>query len=66
MKNKKVKFGIGIGIILGVVGWEAVSGFQQSKTYYVTVSELLSGKVARHEHRHCAESTDEEIGTSNG
>ena len=47
MKNKKLKFGIGIGIILGVVGWEAVSGFQQSKTYYVTVSELLSGKAAR-------------------
>jgi len=47
MKNKNLKFGIGIGIILGVVGWEAVSGFQQSKTYYVTVSELLSGKAAR-------------------
>ena len=47
--SKQVKFGIGIAIILGVVGWEAVSGFQQSKTYYVTVSELISGKVS-HEH----------------
>src|SRR5207244_12751064 len=47
MRNKKLKFGIGIGIILAIVGWEAVSGFQQSKTYYVTVSELTSGKVAR-------------------
>lgn len=47
MTNKKLKFGIGIGIILVVVAWEAVSGFQQSKTYYVTVSELLAGKVAR-------------------
>ena len=47
MKNNKLKFGIGIGIILIVVAWEAVSGFQQSKTYYVTVSELTGGKVAR-------------------
>ena len=47
MKNKRLKFGIGIGIILIVVAWEAVSGFQQSKMYYVTVSELLTGKAAR-------------------
>lgn len=44
MKNKKLKFGVGIGIILAVVVFEAVSGFQQSKTYYVTVGELLQGK----------------------
>ncbi len=48
-KNKKLKFGIGIAIILAAVGWEAVSGFQQSKTYYVTVQELTSGKVS-HQH----------------
>ncbi len=48
MDNKKLKFGIGIGIILAVVAWEAISGFQQSKTYYVTVSELVSGKATRH------------------
>jgi cytochrome c-type biogenesis protein CcmE len=47
MKSKKLKFGIGIAIILVVVAWEAISGFQQSKTYYVTVSELLTGKAAR-------------------
>src|SRR5215472_12957777 len=47
MSNNKWKFGIGIGIILAVVAWEAISGFQQSKTYYVTVSELVSGKAAR-------------------
>jgi cytochrome c-type biogenesis protein CcmE len=46
MKHKKLRFGIGIGIILAVVAWEAISGFQQSKTYYVTVSELLSGRVS--------------------
>ncbi len=48
MNSRKLKFGIGISVILGVVAWEAISGFQQSKTYYVTVSELTSGKVARH------------------
>lgn len=47
MIDKKLKFGIGIAIILALVGWEAVSGFQQSKTYYVTVNELMSGKAAR-------------------
>jgi cytochrome c-type biogenesis protein CcmE len=46
--NKKLKFGIGIVIILAVVAWEAISGFQQSKTYYVTVDELANGKTARH------------------
>ena len=47
MGNRRWKFGIGIAIILVVALWEAVSGFQQSKTYYVTVNELLSGKAAR-------------------
>lgn len=47
--SKKWKFGIGIAIILAAVGWEAVSGFQQSKTYYVTVKELTSGK-STHDH----------------
>ena len=47
MKNKRLKFGIGIGIILGVVAWQAISGFQESKTYYVTVNELAGGKVTR-------------------
>jgi cytochrome c-type biogenesis protein CcmE len=48
MKHKKLKFGVGIGIILVVVVWEAFSGFQQSKTYYLTVSELLAGKAGQH------------------
>jgi len=47
MSNRNLKFGIGIGLILAVVAWEAISGFQQSKTYYVTVGELTSGKAAR-------------------
>lgn len=49
LENRKWKFGIGIAIILAVAGWEAVSGFQQSKTYYVTVNELLTHKSA-HQH----------------
>ena len=49
MQSKKWKFGIGVGIILAVVAWEAVSGFQESKTYYVTVNELTQGqKLRRH------------------
>lgn len=47
MGGRKLKFAVGIGIILAVVIWEAVSGFQQSKTYYFTVNELVSGKTAR-------------------
>lgn len=47
MRSKKLKFGIGIGIILAVVAWEAISGFEQSKTYYVTVNELLRGQASR-------------------
>ena len=47
MKGKYWKFAIGIGVIVAVVGWLAVSGFEQNKTYYVTVSELVSGKSAR-------------------
>jgi cytochrome c-type biogenesis protein CcmE len=47
MQQRRLKFGIGIGVILAVVAWLAVSGFEQSKTYYVTVNELLAGKAAR-------------------
>lgn len=47
MSSRNLKFVIGIGIILAVVVWEAVSGFQQSKTYYVTVKELTGGGAAR-------------------
>ena len=41
-RNKKMKFGIGFGIILSTLGWLAYSGIQESKTYYVTVPELLA------------------------
>lgn len=65
MKNKW-KFGIGIGVILIVVAWEAISGFQQSKTYYVTVSELISGKAARHRVRVGGVVADNSIERQNG
>ena len=38
MKAKQLKFAIGIGVIVAVVGWLAVSGFEQNITYYVTVN----------------------------
>ncbi|HTS69153.1 MAG TPA: cytochrome c maturation protein CcmE [Terriglobia bacterium] len=47
MRGKKWKFGIGIGIILAVVAWEGISGFQESKTYYVTVNELTQAQKSR-------------------
>ncbi len=47
MKNRKLKFAIGVGIIVGVVVWQAISGFQQSKTYYVTVNELMQAGKSR-------------------
>jgi cytochrome c-type biogenesis protein CcmE len=47
MKGKHLKFVIGIGVIVAVVGWLAISGFEQNKTYYVTVSELVAAKAAR-------------------
>jgi cytochrome c-type biogenesis protein CcmE len=49
MDGKTIKFGAGIGVILAVVAWLAVSGFQQNKIYYYTVSELIGGKGG-HQH----------------
>lgn len=49
MGRRRWKFAVGVVIIFGVAAWGAVSGFQQSKSYYVTVNQLLSGKVT---HRH--------------
>jgi hypothetical protein len=48
MDNRKLKFGKGVGTILAALGWEAVSGLQQSKTYRVAVHELTPGEAARH------------------
>ncbi len=48
MNKRMLKFGIGIGIVLAVVAYEAISGFQQNEVYYVTVNEILAGK-SRHQ-----------------
>ena len=47
-RGKKLKFAVGFVIILGTLGWLAYSGIQESKTYYVTVSELLANPSASH------------------
>lgn len=49
MHNKflKWKFIVGIGVILAVVAWEGISGFQENKSYYVTVNELTQAQSSR-------------------
>ena len=47
-KRKKVQFAVGFAIILATVGWLAYSGIQESKTYYVTISELLTSPDLNH------------------
>src|SRR3972149_4110857 len=44
-------FVIGFTIILGTLGWLVYSGIQESKTYYVTVPELLTSRDA-HQRRY--------------
>jgi cytochrome c-type biogenesis protein CcmE len=46
--RNKWQFAIGIVIILTTIGWLAYSGIQESKTYYVTVSELLAAPETAH------------------
>src|SRR4051794_8539992 len=48
LKRKKLQFAAGISLILLTVSWLAYSGIQESKTYYVTVSELLSNPEGTH------------------
>src|SRR5574341_1963127 len=40
MNPKKLKFSLGILIILGTLAWLAFSGFQEGKAYYVTLEEV--------------------------
>lgn len=51
MTSHKAKFVIGSLIILGVLAWLGISGYQESKTYYVTVPELRAQGDAAHEMR---------------
>ena len=47
-KGKKIQFGAGIVVILLTLGWLGYSGIQESKTYYVTVAELMASPDAQH------------------
>jgi cytochrome c-type biogenesis protein CcmE len=50
-QSKIFKFGAGIALILGVLGWLAWTGVQESKSYYVTIKELHGmGDVAYTRH----------------
>ena len=40
MNNNFVKFGLLIVVVLGTLGWLAVGGISETKTYYKTVAEL--------------------------
>ncbi len=42
--RKNWRFAAGISVILTTVAWLAYSGIQESKTYYVTVSELVDSQ----------------------
>jgi len=46
-KRKNLKFAIGVAIILSMLGWLGYSGIQESKTYYVTIAELLASPDAQ-------------------
>ena len=43
MPKKQLKFFIGVGIIITVVAWQVIVGFQENQTYYITVQELVKG-----------------------
>jgi cytochrome c-type biogenesis protein CcmE len=50
-QSKIFKFGVGIALILGALGWLAWTGVQESKSYYVTIKELQGmGDVAYTRH----------------
>jgi len=48
MAGQKRKFIVGAGIILGVLAWLGISGYQESKTYYFTLPELRAQSDAAH------------------
>ncbi len=47
----RLKLGIGISVILVVLAWLIASGFQEGKTYYHTVDEVVLGRTPRPEAR---------------
>jgi cytochrome c-type biogenesis protein CcmE len=51
MNPRKLKFSLGIFIILGTLSWLAFSGFQEGKAYYVTLEELKKMGDAAYQRR---------------
>ena len=39
-RSQSLRIAIAVVVVLGVVGWLAVSGIQANKSYYVTITEL--------------------------
>ena len=40
MSANRLKFGISIGLVIVAVGWLGFTGFQEGKSYYVTLDEM--------------------------
>lgn len=49
--KERWKIGAGIVLILATIAWLAISGIQESKTYYVTIAELQSMGDQAHSRR---------------
>src|SRR5947209_17583548 len=49
--NKQTKFVVGAVIVVVSLGWLAVVGAKESKTYYHTIAELSTPKGAEARHR---------------
>lgn len=49
--RERWKIAAGVAVILATIVWLAVSGIQESKTYYVTISELQGMGDAAHARR---------------
>jgi cytochrome c-type biogenesis protein CcmE len=49
--QKRTKFGVGIGVIVGAMAFLAWLGYSDSKTYYHTIAELTTLQGAARNHR---------------
>ena len=49
--KKQAKFGVGAAIMVATLGWLAVVGARESKTYYHTIAELSTLKASEARHR---------------
>jgi cytochrome c-type biogenesis protein CcmE len=49
--NRTVKFGLLIAVIVGTLGWLAVGGINETKTYYKTIPEVAAMGAKAHDVR---------------